>query len=148
MAVAEPEAPAGAFALGDSTVARDISATVAVGGELVREDIPSAAPVPTSAPAPVPTWAPPPERAPAPPPVELDWPADLVQVESDPSKIKAVEQTAPETPPVARPRRERPAPPPVNEEPLVQIETQRHDAAADAAGAKTTSGQAATTLPV
>jgi ribonuclease E len=88
-----------------------------VAGEIVREDFPAMA-SPARAPSPPPAAA-------VPPPVELEWPSDLVQVESDPGKVRAVQQPAPETAPAPRPRRERPAPLSAEEEPLVQIETQK-----------------------
>ena len=58
--------------------------------------------------------------------LQLDWPADLVQIETDPGKVQRVEPQEEESP---RPRRtRRPAPPPVSDEPLVQVETRRRDA--------------------
>jgi hypothetical protein len=57
--------------------------------------------------------------------VELEWPSDLVQVESDPHKVKAVQQPEREASAAPRPKRERLPQPPVIEEPLVQIETQK-----------------------
>ena len=56
-------------------------------------------------------------------PVRIEWPSDLVQVESDPGKIQSVQQKEFEQPQAPRPRRVRPAAQPVIEEPLVQIET-------------------------
>ena len=103
---------------------------VKVADEIVREDYRAAPPAPPPAPitpsvpeASEPVAAPVARRAP--PPVELEWPSDLVQVESDPNKVKTVQQQAPQEESAPRPRRERPAPAPVVEEPLVQIETAR-----------------------
>jgi hypothetical protein len=71
-------------------------------------------------------------------PVKIEWPSDLQQVESDPDKIQAVEHQAPQqvqsTP---RPKRVRQPLPPVNEEPLVQIETDRSETQASGSGEKT-----------
>jgi ribonuclease E len=99
---------------------------VKVADEIVREDYRSAPPAPIapSAPAVEPVSAPPAARH-APPPVELEWPSDLVQVESDPNKVRTAQQQAPQEEAAPRPRRERPAPTPVAEEPLVQVETGR-----------------------
>jgi ribonuclease E len=57
--------------------------------------------------------------------VELEWPSDLVQVESDPNKVRAIQQVVPQADAAPRPKRERPPLPPVKDEPLVQIETQK-----------------------
>ena len=84
-------------------------------GEVVREFEPHA----PEAPQPVPSG---PGIAPA-EPVRIEWPSDLVQVESDPGKIQSVQQKEFEQPQAPRPRRVRPAGQPVIEEPLVQIET-------------------------
>ena len=100
-----------------------------------------AAPVAEAAPAPVPEAAPAPasvslggpppiaEPAPAPaaPALKLEWPSDLVQIETDPHKAStaAVEETSP----APRPRRVRPAPVPVPDEPLQQVETRRSEPA-------------------
>ena len=61
-------------------------------------------------------------------PVKIEWPADLQQVESDPDKVKAVEQEAAPELSAPRPKRVRQSPPPVSNEPLVQIETERPEA--------------------
>lgn len=58
-------------------------------------------------------------------PVKIEWPSDLQQVESDPEKIRSVQQEAVEEAPAPRPRRVRQPSQPVSEEPLVQIETDR-----------------------
>lgn len=57
-------------------------------------------------------------------PVRIEWPSDLQQVESDPEKVKMVEQDVVQQPPASpRPKRVRQPLAPVKEEPLVQIET-------------------------
>lgn len=89
--------------------------TSAYESEVVREFEPRA----HEAPQPVPSG---PGIAPA-EPVRIEWPSDLVQVESDPGKIQSVQQREPEESLAPRPRRVRPAAQPVAEEPLVQIET-------------------------
>jgi ribonuclease E len=99
-----------------------------VADEIVREEYraqpapPAPTPVRPSAPAAEPVSEPAVRHAP--PPVELEWPSDLVQVESDPGKVRAAQQ-APQEEPQPRPRRERPVRPAVVEEPLVQVETGR-----------------------
>ena len=70
-------------------------------------------------------------------PVKIEWPSDLQQVESDPEKIQAVEQQAPQVQPAPRPKRVRQPLPPVSEEPLVQIETDRTETQAAGSGEKT-----------
>lgn len=55
-------------------------------------------------------------------PVRIEWPSDLVQVESDPGKVESVQQHEPAQH-APRPRRVRTPSQPVAEEPLVQIET-------------------------
>ena len=99
-----------------------------VADEIVREEVRAAPPVPAPVPAarstesasPVPAT---PTVRPVPPPVELEWPSDLVQVESNPDRVKAAQQEAPQEESAPRQRRERPVRPPVVEEPLVQVET-------------------------
>jgi hypothetical protein len=61
-------------------------------------------------------------------PIKIEWPSDLVQVESDPEKLQSVEPER-EGEPLARPKRVRQPLQPVNEEPLVQIETAATEAA-------------------
>lgn len=56
-------------------------------------------------------------------PVKIDWPSDLQQVESDPDKIKSVQEETVREQPAPRPRRPRPQAPRASDEPLVQIET-------------------------
>jgi hypothetical protein len=69
-----------------------------------------------------------------PPPLKLEWPADLVQVESKADKVRAVaEQMRNETPP-PRPQRVRPAPPVSSTEPLVQVETRGGESRQETAG--------------
>ena len=58
-------------------------------------------------------------------PVKIEWPADLVQVESDPGKVEAARQEEIEQQPAPRPQRVRQPVQPVSNEPLVQIETQQ-----------------------
>ncbi|MBI3044376.1 MAG: Rne/Rng family ribonuclease [Betaproteobacteria bacterium] len=62
-------------------------------------------------------------------PVKIEWPSDLQQVESDPDKVKAVQQEAPQQPQAPRPKRVRQPLAPLSEEPLVQIETGGPEAA-------------------
>jgi hypothetical protein len=83
--------------------------------EVVREFEPR---VPEAAP-PVPSGA---GFAPA-EPVRIEWPSDLVQVESDPGKIQTVQEQEPEQQAVPRPKRARPPAQQASQEPLVQIET-------------------------
>ena len=69
------------------------------------------------------------EPVPVAPALKLDWPSDLVQIETDPSKTPGLApETANETTPV-RQRRPRPAPVQVADEPLVQVETRKPEAA-------------------
>ena len=56
-------------------------------------------------------------------PSTVELPPDLQQVESDPDKIRAVREGAPEEELEPRPRRARPTSARVNDEPLVQVET-------------------------
>jgi len=107
--------------------ARADADVVKVAEEIVREEFPAAssAPAPVATPhrAPTAVEPPPPPVMHAPPPVELDWPSDLVQVESNPERIRAAQKDSPLEDDAPRPRRERPVRPPVVEEPLVQVET-------------------------
>jgi hypothetical protein len=67
--------------------------------------------------------------------LKLDWQTDLTQIETSPEKLQAARtQTAEETP-VARPKRVRAALSSAEEEPLLQVETHRPDAATPAPGA-------------
>ena len=91
--------------------------------EVVREFEPSQPHLPE----PVPSG---PGYAPA-EPIKIEWPSDLVQVESDPGKVQSVEpEREPEPEPLARPKRVRQPLQPLSEEPLVQIETAATEAAA------------------
>ena len=71
-------------------------------------------------------------------PVKLEWPSDLMQVESDPGKVRAAEQEGDQELPAPRPKRMRQPLPPVSEEPLVQVETGKPETAAADAEQKTT----------
>jgi ribonuclease E len=88
----------------------------------VSETTPSrvfeAAPVAT--PAAVPAAA-----APAPKPLKLDWPSDLVQIETDPQKRQAARVEAQTGQPAPRVKRERPVTQQPVAEPLVQVETRQ-----------------------
>jgi ribonuclease E len=56
-------------------------------------------------------------------PVQIEWPSDLQQVESDPGKVSSAVQEMEREPAAPRPKRVRPAPQTVDDAPLVQIET-------------------------
>ena len=58
-------------------------------------------------------------------PLKLEWPSDLVQVDTDPEKLRIMSARAREETPAPRPKRERPPLPPVSDEPLVQVETRK-----------------------
>jgi len=58
-------------------------------------------------------------------PVKIEWPSNLQQVESDPEKVRSLQQEPVPEASEPRPRRVRPVAPLVSEEPLVQIETDR-----------------------
>jgi ribonuclease E len=75
-------------------------------------------------------------------PVQIEWPADLQQVESDPGKVSSAEREADNHPVAPRPKRVRPAPQVVDEGPLVQIETDRADTAGNAADPSTPGSRA------
>lgn len=64
---------------------------------------------------------------PAPPPLKLEWPSDLVQIETDPAKAQAAASQQAQEQPAFRPRRVRPAPVPLSDGPLVQVETRKRD---------------------
>jgi hypothetical protein len=66
-------------------------------------------------------------QAPAAPPLQLEWPSDLVQIETDPQKARVAASPAEEVV-EPRPRRQRPAPVTESSEPLVQVETRRPEA--------------------
>ena len=78
--------------------------------------------MPRAAEAPVPPAVEPQAAVPQPAPLKLDWPGDLVQIETDPHKAREV-VVVEEAPPAPRARRVRPAPQPLANEPLVQVET-------------------------
>ncbi|MDH5536333.1 MAG: hypothetical protein OEZ08_12300, partial [Betaproteobacteria bacterium] len=61
--------------------------------------------------------------APAPVPLKLDWPSDLVQIETDPDKVRTAQQTVPQEADEHRVKRVRASLPPVSHEPLIQVET-------------------------
>jgi ribonuclease E len=82
-----------------------------------------------SAPAPQVEHAQPAAAPDSPPPLELEWPAGLMLVETDPQKAAAAAAQPQPEPPPRRPR-VRKAPPPQSTEPLVQVET-RHREPAD-----------------
>jgi ribonuclease E len=63
-------------------------------------------------------------------PVRIEWPSDLQQVESDPEKVRAAQESVVEEAPAPRPKRVRQPQAPVDDGPLVQIETGRTEAAA------------------
>jgi hypothetical protein len=65
---------------------------------------------------------------PAPPPLKLEWPADLVQIETDPDKARAAQQQAREQPAFRARRLRRPVPIEHSDEALIQVETRRRDA--------------------
>ena len=65
--------------------------------------------------------------APTPAPLKLEWPSDLVQIETDPQKARAA--AVDEQPPAPRPRRVRPVPQALSNEPLVQVETRTRESA-------------------
>ena len=58
-------------------------------------------------------------------PVKIEWPSNLQQVESDPDKIRSLQQEPVPEASEPRPRRVPQVAQPVSEEPLVQIETDR-----------------------
>jgi len=62
------------------------------------------------------------------PELKLEWPADLVQIETDPQKAQSAVAAAADEHPAPRPRRVRPAPTPMSDEPLVQVETRKTEA--------------------
>ena len=64
----------------------------------------------------------------SPPPLKLEWPADLVQVETDPQKIAAAAAQPQPEPAPRRPRVRKPLPPP-STEPLIQVETRSRETA-------------------
>jgi len=69
-------------------------------------------------------------------PVKIEWPSDLMQVESDPGKVQSAYQEEDVQQPAPRPKRVRPAVQPPGDEPLVQIETGEAGAAPGSAEQK------------
>jgi ribonuclease E len=69
-------------------------------------------------------------------PVRIEWPSDLVQVESDPAKLQTAEQDEIEQRQPQRPKRVRPPAQALIEEPLVQIETGQPEPASAGVGDK------------
>jgi len=60
--------------------------------------------------------------------LKLDWPSELVQIETDPERLRALASAASALPPAApTARRVRRVLPPLSVEPLVQVETTRAD---------------------
>jgi hypothetical protein len=101
---------------------------VPVGAEAVSEIPPSSAPFVGSAPHAEPSPAVAVVTAAA---LKLEWPSDLVQVETDPHKAREAAAYV-EAEPVAHVRRMRPAPVPISDQPLVQVETRPSAASRDA----------------
>ena len=62
--------------------------------------------------------------------LKLDWPGDLVQIETDPQKVRPVEAEEAEAP---RPPRVRRPAPPISNEPLIQVETRKRESETEAA---------------
>jgi ribonuclease E len=56
-------------------------------------------------------------------PVNIEWPSDLQQVESDPQKVVSEQPEAEQQAPMPRPKRARQVAQPMDDAPLVQIET-------------------------
>jgi ribonuclease E len=81
--------------------------------ETVREEIPGAA------------FSPPPVSEQPAPALKLEWPSDLVQIETNPVRLQAMLAKMQEAEPAPRPKRQRPSLPPVSDEPLVQVETRK-----------------------
>jgi len=70
-------------------------------------------------------------------PVKIEWPSDLQQVESDPSKVSAVQQEPVQEHHAPRPKRVRQPLAQAVDEPLVQIETERAQSPSGGSGEKT-----------
>jgi ribonuclease E len=73
-------------------------------------------------------------------PVKIEWPSDLQQVESDPGKVKLAEQEQEQQQTASRPKRVRPPQAPASDEPLVQVETGKPEAAGAEPGTPTLRG--------
>lgn len=67
------------------------------------------------------------EPPPVPPSLKLEWPSDLVQIETDAEKARAALAPQEEERVVPYPQRVRPPPLPVSNEPLMQVETRGPD---------------------
>jgi hypothetical protein len=61
--------------------------------------------------------------------LRADWPADLVQVETDPGKVQPIPEL--EDMLGLRAGRTRPVLAPLSEEPLIQVETRKHETPPD-----------------
>jgi ribonuclease E len=81
-------------------------------GEVAHEESQAAQPGPGDTPRPAPQ-------------LRLEWPSDLVQIETDPEKLKAALSRASEEAPRPRPKRVRSVPAPLSSEPLIQVETRK-----------------------
>ena len=57
--------------------------------------------------------------------LKLEWPSDLVQIETDPTKARAAAEAAAKEPPRMYAKRVRPPLVPISDEPLIQVETKR-----------------------
>jgi hypothetical protein len=91
---------------------------------LVPDPTPVSEPAPSRVFEPAPAVAPAPAAAaPAPKPLKLDWPSDLVQIETDPEKRQAARVEAQPAEAALRVKRERPVLQQPVAEPLVQVET-------------------------
>ena len=62
--------------------------------------------------------------------LKLDWPSDLVQIETDQQKARAAAEAAANEPPRVYAKRVRPPLLPMSNEPLVQVETKPRDSGA------------------
>jgi ribonuclease E len=143
-AAASVEAPFEAASTPHAPLQEEPQPIVTVRDEAVPFEQPQRAPETVAEASPqVPAPQPEPERQPAPvavepaarkpaeparPELRLEWPSDLVQIETDPEKVKASavsnEQSA-----VPRAPRVRPAPVALSNEPLVQVETRTRESA-------------------
>ena len=76
------------------------------------------------------------EPPPLPPSLKLEWPSDLVQIETDAQKARSALAPQEEERVAPHPRRVRPAPLPAPNEPLVQVETRGPDLSTGSASAR------------
>jgi ribonuclease E len=107
-------------------VAERVESTPAVSRPAERpEEVAEPQPAPVIAEAPTPAVRP---QTPATPPVQLEWPSDLVQIETDPQKARSAVAMPSEEVVEPRARRQRPAPVTESSEPLVQVETRKPEA--------------------